>query len=83
MVESIYDRCRVRARGADTFERHRLIWAARMKSAVAKMRQVAQTTPRATMTEIKFGTDGWRAVIAEGFTFANVSLSRRRQQIIE
>jgi phosphomannomutase len=26
------------------------------------------------MTEIKFGTDGWRAVIAEGFTFANVEL---------
>lgn len=25
------------------------------------------------MTEqIKFGTDGWRAIIAEGFTFANV-----------
>ncbi len=24
------------------------------------------------MTQIKFGTDGWRAVIAEGFTFANV-----------
>lgn len=26
------------------------------------------------MAEIKFGTDGWRAVIAEDFTFANVSL---------
>jgi alpha-D-glucose phosphate-specific phosphoglucomutase len=25
-----------------------------------------------TMTDIKFGTDGWRAVIAEDFTFANV-----------
>jgi len=25
------------------------------------------------MTAIKFGTDGWRAVIAEDFTFANVS----------
>ena len=24
------------------------------------------------MTEIKFGTDGWRAVIAEGFTFSNL-----------
>src|SRR5579872_1983602 len=24
------------------------------------------------MTKIKFGTDGWRAVIAEDFTFANV-----------
>ena len=24
------------------------------------------------MAEIKFGTDGWRAVIAEDFTFANV-----------
>ena len=24
------------------------------------------------MEEIKFGTDGWRAVIAEGFTFANL-----------
>ncbi len=24
------------------------------------------------MTRIKFGTDGWRAVIAEDFTFANV-----------
>jgi phosphomannomutase len=24
------------------------------------------------MTPIKFGTDGWRAVIAEGFTFANL-----------
>jgi len=25
------------------------------------------------MSEIRFGTDGWRAVIAEGFTFANVA----------
>jgi phosphomannomutase len=25
------------------------------------------------MAEIKFGTDGWRSVIAEGFTFANVA----------
>ncbi len=25
------------------------------------------------MTQIKFGTDGWRAVIAEDFTFANVT----------
>lgn len=25
------------------------------------------------MTQIKFGTDGWRAVIADGFTFANVA----------
>ena len=25
------------------------------------------------MAKIKFGTDGWRAVIAEDFTFANVS----------
>ncbi len=25
------------------------------------------------MAQIKFGTDGWRAVIAEGFTFANVA----------
>src|ERR1051326_3534057 len=25
------------------------------------------------MAEIKFGTDGWRAVIAEDFTFANVA----------
>jgi len=25
------------------------------------------------MGEIKFGTDGWRAVIAEDFTFANFS----------
>ena len=25
------------------------------------------------VTPIKFGTDGWRAVIAEGFTFANVA----------
>ena len=24
------------------------------------------------MTQIKFGTDGWRAVIAEDFTFANL-----------
>jgi phosphomannomutase len=25
------------------------------------------------MTQIKFGTDGWRAVIAKDFTFANVA----------
>jgi len=25
------------------------------------------------MGEIKFGTDGWRAVIAQDFTFANVA----------
>ncbi|HUS35470.1 MAG TPA: phosphoglucomutase/phosphomannomutase family protein, partial [Verrucomicrobiae bacterium] len=24
------------------------------------------------MSQIKFGTDGWRAVIAEDFTFANL-----------
>jgi len=27
----------------------------------------------ARMAQIKFGTDGWRAVIADGFTFANVA----------
>jgi phosphomannomutase len=27
---------------------------------------------RAALTPIKFGTDGWRAVIADGFTFANL-----------
>src|ERR1051325_6534343 len=27
---------------------------------------------KSTMSQIKFGTDGWRAVIAEDFTFANV-----------
>jgi len=26
------------------------------------------------MSEIKFGTDGWRAIIAEDFTFANIKL---------
>src|SRR5512142_2268847 len=26
-----------------------------------------------SMASVKFGTDGWRAVIAEGFTFANVA----------
>ena len=25
------------------------------------------------MASIKFGTDGWRAIIAEDFTFSNVS----------
>ena len=25
------------------------------------------------MSAIQFGTDGWRAVIAEGFTFKNVA----------
>ncbi len=29
---------------------------------------------RAMSNEIQFGTDGWRAVIADGFTFANVRL---------
>ncbi len=28
-------------------------------------------------TEIKFGTDGWRAVIADGFTFLNVRIATR------
>ena len=28
-------------------------------------------------TEIKFGTDGWRALIAEDFTFANVARCAR------
>lgn len=27
------------------------------------------------MSEIKFGTDGWRAVIAEGFTFKNLEIA--------
>ena len=26
------------------------------------------------MSEIKFGTDGWRAVIADQYTFANVNI---------
>jgi phosphomannomutase len=26
------------------------------------------------MVNIKFGTDGWRAVIAEDFTFGNVEM---------
>jgi phosphomannomutase len=41
---------------------------------------VGSNPPRGTiffrtrdMTQIKFGTDGWRAVIAEDFTFANVA----------
>src|SRR5207244_10541566 len=31
-----------------------------------------RTTIAAPMTDISFGTDGWRAVIADGFTFDNV-----------
>src|SRR5579872_5001334 len=30
-----------------------------------------------TMTEIKFGTDGWRGIIADDFTFENVRLVAR------
>ncbi len=26
-------------------------------------------------SEIKFGTDGWRAIIADGFTFKNVRIA--------
>ena len=29
------------------------------------------------MSEIKFGTDGWRAVIADGYTFANLETVAR------
>jgi len=29
-------------------------------------------TEARTVSPIKFGTDGWRAIIADGFTFANV-----------
>src|SRR6266849_6672594 len=32
----------------------------------------APTRATTSMTRIKFGTDGWRAVIAEDFTFANL-----------
>ena len=29
------------------------------------------------MSAIKFGTDGWRAVIADGYTFANLETVAR------
>src|SRR3954468_7883184 len=34
--------------------------------------QLPTTDDRRPMTSIKFGTDGWRAVIADDFTFENV-----------
>ncbi len=43
---------------------------------MARSRTVQYGLPRVssggTLSEVRFGTDGWRAVIAEGFTFANV-----------
>src|SRR5438046_5590834 len=33
---------------------------------------ISVLSPESIVTSIKFGTDGWRAVIAENFTFANV-----------
>ena len=41
------------------------------RSEADKERQ-STTNPAASHTPIKFGTDGWRAVIAEDYTFANV-----------
>jgi len=38
------------------------------------MPQQTQTDILADVTPIKFGTDGWRAIIAEDFTFANAHL---------
>lgn len=35
--------------------------------------QPAAVTPSGSPTRIRFGTDGWRAVIAQDFTFANVA----------
>ena len=29
------------------------------------------------MTDIQFGTDGWRGIIGEDFTFANIRLAAR------
>ena len=33
-----------------------------------------QPIPSRSAPQIKFGTDGWRAIIAEDFTFANARL---------
>src|SRR5450432_1949707 len=34
----------------------------------------SDSNPAVTLAPIKFGTDGWRAIIAEDFTFANVRI---------
>src|SRR3989338_49769 len=41
-----------------------------------KLRLKKKTTsqPQAQVSEIKFGTDGWRAVISDTFTFKNVGI---------
>ena len=38
------------------------------------MPQQIQSDPQPAATPIKFGTDGWRAIIAEDFTFANARI---------
>ncbi|MEQ1354729.1 MAG: hypothetical protein ABLT11_11960, partial [Candidatus Acidiferrum sp.] len=34
----------------------------------------SDSSPAVAPTPIKFGTDGWRAIIAEDFTFANARI---------
>src|ERR1017187_9781945 len=62
--------------------RHSLVWRAQPQSCREENAENCQR-PRpgaggfeglnSPMSQIKFGTDGWFAVIAEGFTFANVA----------
>ncbi len=39
---------------------------------MSSLNKYSETSARSEESEIKFGTDGWRAIIAETFTFANV-----------
>jgi len=69
--------------GADTFVSGTTLFGAHnLKAAVKKMRKIVNANDPAladfkslnsAMSQIRFGTDGWRAVIAEDFTFANVA----------
>src|ERR1700676_3022055 len=44
----------------------------RVSLTTSDQRPMTNDQRRTTMTQIKFGTDGWRGLIADDFTFENV-----------
>src|SRR5205807_8815678 len=55
-------------------------WGRRRSSSTRPIRLLAKSWHRVyslAMTSIRFGTDGWRGVIAEDFTFANARIVAR------
>ncbi|MDZ7729198.1 MAG: sugar phosphate nucleotidyltransferase [Dehalococcoidia bacterium] len=74
-------RCGRRGRGHGRRRRGRARRGDRRRGAIAARDhpggELAKTMTETTKSPVKFGTDGWRAIIGEDFTFANVRACAR------